>query len=485
MTARKAAQAGLWSSLDIVLRQGVGFVVSIILARLLMPSDFGIVALLAFFSSLSVVFVQGGLTTALVQKQITSRDEESSAFWWNLAASALFAAVLVGAAPFIASLYGYGILELLMPLVAAQVVFSALGAVQTALLTRALRFDQLTIAGVVSSTISGALGVGAAISGAGVWALAIQMTSLAAINSIVLWIVSDWRPVWHYRFGTIGPLFRFGLPLSLSSALDVINAQGFALIIGKLHGVHDLGLFSRAAGTQIFPSTILSTIIGRVALPLFAQRADDRDALKRGVRMAIRLGMLLNVPAMAGLAILSDLVILVLFGEKWLPAAPILSILAIGGMLLPLHVINLQLLLAQGRSGLFFKVEIVKKAVGLIAMIVGSLYGIEGLAYSTVVTSVTSFLINTHYTRLSLGYGAIGQLRDVAGAFLLSALMCGVVLAVRLPPGLPPILQLGLLAGLGAAVYGLSSIVLLKFFWQDLYMLVRDLIGRQPSEDRP
>jgi teichuronic acid exporter len=285
MTVRKAAAAGMWSSLDVVLRQGVGFGVSIVLARLLTPADFGIVALLMFFSNLSIVFVQGGLTTALIQQQESTRDEESAVFWFNLAASIVFAAILLVIAPWIARFYGYPILAKLMPCAAAQVVFSAFGAVQTALLTRNLQFGQLTIAGAVSAGLSGAIGISAAVLGFGVWAIALQMVSMALVNSAVLWGLCKWRPTAHFHLVTIRRLFRFGFYLSLSSILDVVNGQGFALIIGKLYGAADLGLFNRANGTQQFATGTLTTIISRVALPSFASRAKDSEALRRGLRI--------------------------------------------------------------------------------------------------------------------------------------------------------------------------------------------------------
>lgn len=477
MSISKAVSAGVWSLIDITLRQGVTFVASIALARLLMPADFGIMALLSFFASFSIVFVQGGLSTALIQRQQTSPDEESSVFWWNLTASLGFAGLLLIAAPFIAQVYGYPILADLMPFAAAQVVFSALGAVQTARLSRELRFRQLAVAGLSSSVISASVAVAAAWWGAGVWALAMQMATLAGVNSLSLWIVSGWRPNGHFRISTIKPLFGFGIHLSLSSVLDVVNAQGFALIVGKLHGVRDLGLFYRASGTQVLPSTILANVIGRVALPLFSARAHAPDALRRGARMCMRLGMLLNVPAMTGLVVLSDLVVLVLFGEKWSPAAPILSILSVAGMLLPLHVVNLQILLAQGRSDRYLRIELAKKVTGIPCIVIGSLFGIEGLAYSVIVSGVLSFFMNAYYTRKSLGYGTFAQLADVSAAFVPSLMMAFVVIAARSYIHLPPLLELITLVGIGGVVYCAMALLLVRLWWHDLQVLVPTWLG--------
>jgi O-antigen/teichoic acid export membrane protein len=453
VTVEKAAKAGAWSAIDMLVRQGVGFLVLIVLARLLMPADFGIVALVTFFSSLSIVFVQGGLSQALIQRQRTTHDEESAVFWWNLGGSAILAVLLVLIAPFLARFYGHPVLAPLMLVAAAQVVFAALGAVQTALLTRALRFDRLTMAGLVASIASGGVGIGVALMGGGAWALALQLASLAAVNSLILWLVSDWRPVMHFRFATIRPLFDFGIYLSLSSLLDVVYTQGFALIIGKLHGVRELGLYNRASSTQLLPSNVLGSMIARIALPLFSQRTADGEGLRRGMRMANSLAMILNVPAMLGLALLPDLVISTLFGDKWLPAAPILTVLAIGGIILPLHIINLQLLLAHADSKRFFRIELTKKVGGIIFVIVGSYFGIMGLAWATMLFSLVAFPINAAPTRGSLGYSPLAQLWDLRGLVIPAAAMSAVLYFVKplLPFG-PPV-SLLILAAAGAILY--------------------------------
>lgn len=453
MTVEKAAKAGAWSAIDMIVRQGVNFAVVVILARLLVPADFGIVALVTFFSSLSIVFVQGGLSLALVQRQQSTLEEESSVFWWNLGGSFLFAGFLVLISPAVARFYGHDVIEPLMWMAAAQVVLSALGAVQTALLTRALRFDRLTLAGLVSSVVSGAAGIAAALLGAGVWALAIQFAGFAAINSAILWPLSGWRPIVHFRWATISPLFRFGMYMSLSSLLDVFYSQGFALIIGKLHGVREVGLYNRAASTQALPSNMLGVIVGRLVLPLFSARADDVAALRRGLRMANSIAMILNLPTMLGLAVLADLVIITLFGDQWIPAAPILSVLALSGILVPLHVNNLQVLLARSESGRFFRNEVIKKFAGMALIIASSFFGIMGLAWGTVTFSVLALGINSVAARKSLEYGPGAQLWDLRGLLVPSGAMVGLLLILEpLLPYSPP-LKLALLTAAGAAAY--------------------------------
>jgi O-antigen/teichoic acid export membrane protein len=459
MTVARAASAGAWSAIEMVARQGIGFVVSIILARLLAPEHFGLIALLTLFSGLATVLVQGGLTLALVQRQDTSHAEESAVFWCNLAAGVVFAGLIILIAPVVANFYGYPTLRLLMPVAAAQVVLGSLGAVQTALLTKQLQFDKLTKTGVVAAILSGVAGIGAALLGWGVWALAVQMLVQAFISSVLLWIVSDWRPSLRFRWRDLAPLYRFGLGISASSALEVLYSQGFALLIGKLHGAHDLGLFNRALATQALPGTILSSIVSRVALPLFSARLDDPPALKRGLRLSLGISMLISTPMVAGLAVLSDLIIVCLFGEKWSPAAPILTILAVAGSLLPYHVLNLQLLLAHGKSDEFLRIEVQKKIIGIGLAALGSIFGIVGLAWALVVGAFVSLLLNSAPAKRLIDYGIVEQIWDNRGIIGATLAMAGLVLWLKEQLDLEPWPELLVLSAAGFVTYCAISLV--------------------------
>lgn len=453
MSVAKAASAGAWSALDIVLRQGVQFVVAVILARLLTPEDFGLMALLAFFSSLSIVFVQGGLSLALVQRTQTSHEQENAVFWSNLLAGLFFGLVLIAIAPAVARFYGYPQMNPLMFVVAAQVVLSSLGAVQSSLLNRTLRFDQLTKTGIISSLTSGAAGVAAAYAGWGVWALAVQLVLYTGVGSAALWWASDWRPAWRVRFSSIRDLFGFGARISLSSTLEILYSNGFALIIGKVYGARDLGLLTRASNTTGLPTGIIAQVIARTALPLFAARTGDPEALRRGFRRSVSLAMLLSLPLMAGLALLSDLVILNLFGPKWMPSAPLLAITAIGGALVPLHVLNLQLLLAAGDSKRFLALEIQKKSVGVFIFGAGCFFGITGVAYASIVFAIVAYVINARPTHDSIGFGLIRQILDLRGVIAATLFMAAGVLALKSMLSLPPLPSLAILVGAGGVLY--------------------------------
>lgn len=485
MTVRKAASAGVWSTVDVGLRLGLQFVFSLFLARLLTPSDFGIISLLAFFSAISVTVVQHGLATALVQRRESSLEQESTIFWFSFLLSLVLAGGLLAMAQTIAAFYRLPMLAPLMGAAAAQVVFSALSTVHSALLTRDLRFDQMAKVGVISTLVSGAMGVAAAVAGAGAWSLAIQMVAAAALNSAALWWISPWRPAFAYRFQSIRSMFSFGAWLSLSAVLEVLYTQGFSLLLGKLHGVRALGLYNRAAGTQSLPGSVLSGVIGRVALPLFSARTDDPQGTIRGMRMAISVTMLLNVPAMIGLMILADLVMLVLYGPQWVAAGPTLSILGIAGLLIPLHVLNLNVLLAGGNSRTFFKLEIAKKLTGIACVVVGSLFGLAGLAWSQVVFAIIALVLNAGPAKRTLGYGVLRQLGDLGGIMFAGTVMGVVVVVLSRTLTMQPAIQLLLLGLIGGLVYfGIGFGLRLRSFLE-AFELASLIVKREQANPLP
>jgi O-antigen/teichoic acid export membrane protein len=474
MSKEKAAAATLWSGADILLRQGVQFFISLTLARLLSPSDFGVIALLTLFTSLSTYFVDSGMSVALIRCQNSRQEEETSIFWFNLAVGLVCAAALLLVAPYVAQFYRQPVLQPLMGVAAAQVIITALGAVHNTLLMRALRFRELLIVGVLATMVSGGLGIGLAFAGFGVWSLAWQMLAMSATTTLSLWLVGGWRPSPSFRFSHVWGKLQFGVNLVLSNLLDLSYNQGFSAIVGKLYGMEDLGFYNRGSGVQALASGMLTTLIGRVSLPLFSARANDIAALRRGVSLALRASMAINVPAMIGLAVLSDLVVVTLFGEKWRSSAPILSALALYGLLWPIHVINLQAMLACGDSRAFLRSGIAKQATGFITMVVGSFFGIMGLAWSQVVFGVIAAFINAAPTGRSLNYGIRAQLTDLTGTFLVGALMGAAVLFARSVLAFSPPLELVATAIVGAIVYlGAGLALRLPIFAEAMSILRR------------
>jgi O-antigen/teichoic acid export membrane protein len=365
-----------------------------------------------------------------------------------------------------------------MLVAAGQIILSALVAVQTALLSRALRFDRLALAGIISSLASGVCGVGAAIAGWGVWALAAHLLVAAGFSTAVLWWVSDWKPSFTIRWSAARSFLRFGAHISVSSLLEVVYSHGFLLIIGKVYGVRDLGLWNRAVGVATLPTSVISQVISRTVLPLFAEKVGDPDALRRGLRMALGLSMVLSLPVMVGLSLLADVVVMALFGPKWMEAAPFLSVIALSGALLPVQVLNLNLLLATGASGTYLRIEIWKKLVGVLILGVGCALGLLALAYAAFLASVVSAVINAWPARRLVNFGPVRQLNDLAGVFLCGGLMAIAVLAAKSQIALSPWLALAVLSVVGAVTYLCAGLLLRIAHFRESWSLIGPVLNR-------
>jgi teichuronic acid exporter len=427
MLKQKAISATLWSGADIFLRQGLQFIIAVILARILSPEEFGTIALLYLFVGLAGVFVDSGFSAALIQSQDVTHIDESTVFWFNLSMGALMAVILLMLAPWIAAFYKLPVLIPLTGVLALNLFISALGSIHGTLLTKRLDFKTPMKISAIAATISGGLGIVLAWEGYGVWALAVQTLSATLLTTALLWIFNKWRPAFEFSLVSARRFFRFGGYLLMSAILDVAYNRIYTLLIGKFFGVRELGFYNRADGIKQLPVGALTGILSRVALPIFSAAADDKERLRRGVRYALRGMMLINAPMMLGVMATAEPLVHILFGPKWLPAVPILQVLCLGSIMWPLHVINLNVLTAQGHSHLFFRLEVIKKLLGTVLLIGGTAYGVMGIAWSQVIFGFLAFVINAHYTRIHIAYGAWQQVMDFLPSLLLSAVMAAMV----------------------------------------------------------
>lgn len=468
----KSLSAVFWSGADVFLRLGFQFLVSILLARLLAPEDFGLLAMLYLFISIASLFVDSGFSAALIQRQDITREDESTVFFFNLGAGLIVALGLCWAAPWIAAFFDQPVLQNLTYAMALNLFVSAFGSIQNVLLIKKLDFKTLMMIGVVASFLSGVLAVALAWRGFGVWSLALQTLASSGITVALLWLWHPWRPQWVFSLAALRSLFRFGSFLLLSGFLDTLFTRLYSILIGKLFSARELGFYTRATNTQQLTVDVLTNVLNRVAFPTFSAAAADKAQLARGVRKALRAVMLLNIPAMLGLMVVAEPLVITLFGEKWLPSVPILQILCLAGLLWPLHVINLNVLMAQGHSNLFFRIEVLKKVIGIVATGTASFYGILAIAWSQVVVSVLSFLLNTYYTKKFLGYSAWSQTRDLLPYLAISMLMTLTVWPIHLYSTLSPAVQLGLISSVGAFIYLYTCRFLRLAAFEELWVLL-------------
>ena len=453
MLKRQAFIATLWSGGDIVVRQGTQFLATVILARLLLPADFGLVAMLALFVGLALVLADGGFSAALIQCRNIDHADESTVFWCNLAIGGLLTLGLIALAPFIADFYQVPVLAPLARFMSLACLLASAGSIHSTLLTRSLNFQTQAKAGAIAALSSGVVAIAMASRGYGVWALAAQAVVMAGVMSAMLWWIHPWRPKLVISRASLRKLLSFGGYHLGSSLLETIYLKLYTLLVGRLFGARELGYYSNADNSRMIPGNFLGSLISRVALPMFAAAAGEQTTLRRGIQLSIRGMMLINAPLMLTMAALADPLVEVLFGRQWLLAGPILRVLCLAGLLYPLHLINLHALMAQGHARLMFRLEVLKKMCGVVLLLIGSMFGVMSIAWSQVVFSCLTLGINTYYTKRWLNYGAISQLREIAPPMFAAAVAAGIAQTGNIAWDTSALLKVCVLSAVSAVVY--------------------------------
>lgn len=451
-----------WKSLERGGVSGVQFIVQIILARLLLPEDYGIIALIVVFISISQTFVQSGLGTALIQKKEVTDEDYSSVFYLSLGVALVFYGILFLTAPFIAAFYNQPLITPVLRVLGLTLFFGAVNTIQNAVIARNFQFRKLFISSLGAVLLSGVIGTAIAYAGYGVWALVGQQLTSIIVLCAIMWLTVEWRPKLLFSLTRIKELFSFGWKLLVSGLIDVTYNNLSSLVIGKLYPVSMLGYYTKG---QEFPNVLVANInssIQAVMFPAYAKCQDNRPLVKQIMRRALVTSSFLVFPAMAGLAAVAEPLVVLLLTEKWLIAVPFLQIFCAVYALWPIHTVNLQAINALGRSDIFLKLEIVKKVVGLSVLAVTIPIGIYAMALGMVVTGIIATLINSYPNKLLLDYSFTEQWKDLMPALILSLIMCGVTYSV-LFLGLPVWITLILQIGVGVVVYtGLAWLVKLE-----------------------
>ena len=407
-------QGLFWSGFERIGQQGMQFIVSIILARLLLPEQFGLIGMLMIFMLLAQTFLDGGFGQALIQKQDATHLDECSIFYFNIFISFIAAGLLCITAPWIASFYNTPILTPLTRFISLSLIINAFGLVHSVLLSKQVDFKSQFKISLIATLLSGSIGITLACLGYGVWALAIQWVGTSLFRTVLLWLFSRWRPRRQFSVTSLRGMFPFGSRLLLSGLLNTFFENIYLAVIGKVFSPAALGFYSRAKQIQQLPTSNLSSTISRVTFPIFSKVQHNKTQLKLGLQKALLVLVTVNFPMMIGLAVVARPLVLLLLTEKWAPCIPYLQILCLAGMFFPLHVINLNALTAQGYSGLFLRLELLKKALILINIVIAYRWGIAAMIWGQVVVSLLSYCMNSYYSGKLLGYGLKQQVIDFA-----------------------------------------------------------------------
>lgn len=468
----KTVKGIVWSSVERFSVQGIQFLVMIVMARLLTPKDYGLVGMVAIFIAVAQSLVDSGFSQALIRKQNRTETDNSTVFYFNIVVGILLYLVLFAIAPLVADFYDSPELTALMRVICLSVVFNSFVVVQRALLTVNIDFKTQAKASLTAAVVSGVIGIGMAYSGFSYWSIVAQQLVNLGLNTLLLWIFTRWRPRWIYSWGSFRELFTFGSKLMVSGLLDVVYRNMYLLVIGKVFTASSLGYYTRANQFAEFPSSNLTGIMQRVTYPVLCQIQDDDERLAQIYRRFLRLSAFLIFPLLVGLSAVAEPFVLLLLKEQWLFAATLLQIICFAMMWYPIHAINLNLLQVKGRSDLFLRLEIIKKAIAVLILCVTIPMGLIAMCVGQILSSLIALIINTNYTGKLIQVGFLCQMRDLLPTLLLSLSMWGVVYGITsCLSGIILQLIVGIIAGM---VYYIALSALFHFpELKELYSIIR------------
>lgn len=457
---QKKVFSGLfWKFGERIGAQAVSFLVSVILARLLLPSDYGVVALITIFIDIANVFVSSGFGSALVQKKDADEIDFSSVFYFSIAMSWFLYAVVFVCAPAVAGFYGQEILTPVLRVMALKLPLAGINSVQHAYVQKHMMFKRFFFSTLIGTAGSAAVGIAMAYMGFGPWALVAQYLFNSTVDTVVLWFTVRWRPVKAFSGVRMGILFRFGWKMLCSELIHTSYSQIRSLIIGKVYTEKDLAFYNQGGKLPGILVTNINSSITSVLFPAMTLKQDDIGKLKEIVRTSIRVGSYIMWPLMAGLMVLSESVVRLVFTEKWLPCVPFMQIACIQYALEPVQTANVQAVKAMGKGRTFLIMEIVKKSFGVVMVVAVMYRGVMAIAVTAMIVTLFAAIVNSTPNRKYLGYTYREQAADLYPSVLLSAAMAVCVYFAGKAP-LPPIARIAFQVVAGIAVYVFLSRIL-------------------------
>jgi O-antigen/teichoic acid export membrane protein len=424
LSLKKQTLSGLvWTFTDTFVLKGSSFIASLILARILGPEIFGLIGMLSIFIAIGQSLVDSGLSSSIIRTKDAGDKDFSTVFYTNLVMSFLIYAIIFFCAPFIAEFYDQQILISIVRIYCLTFIISSFSAIQIAILTKNMQFKKLMLCNIPGTVIGIIVGIVMAYTGYGVWSIVWMYLTSQIGQSIMLWISSKWKPSFSFSRERLQFHFHFGYKLMLSGLINTSFTNVYNVIIGKFYSVETLGFYERAYLFNQYPVTTLTGIISRVTYPVLANIQNETERIAIAYKKLIQITFFITAPLMFGAAAIAEPLFLLVLGKQWIAAVPFFQILCLGSMFLPIHSFNLNVLQVYGRSDLFLKLEIVKKSVIVITIIIAFQFGIYALVWSSVFTGFIALLINTHYSSIVIHYTTKKQLRDMLPIFILSAIM--------------------------------------------------------------
>lgn len=413
----KTVKGTIWSGIDNVAQMGVQFVVSIVLARILTPDDYGLLGIMMIFTSVCTALIYAGFTTALIRKPDANKDDYNTSFIVNMAMSIAFYCLIFILSPNIAEFFGRVELIKLTRVISLGMVIGAFSLVQQTRLTKKIDFKTQTKITLTAAILSGFIGITMALLGYGVWALVAQTLSVQVIRTVMLWYYDKWMPEMRFSTKSFHDLFGFGWKMMVSAFLDSLWQQLYQVVVGRYYNPATLGQYTRAKQFSMLFSSNLTGVVQRVTYPVLSNIQDDKERMVMAYRKIIKVTMFVTAISMFFLGAISDPLLYCLIGPKWHEAATFLPLICIAGSTYPLHALNLNMLQVQGRSDLFLGLEIIKKIIALAPLAIGAFVGIIPMLYTNLLTSVIAFFLNSHYSGKFLGYNSWMQIKDISQSY--------------------------------------------------------------------
>lgn len=410
---QKSLKGFQWAVIDNIANQGITFLVGIVLANLLSPTEFGIIGLITVFINLSTTIIDGGFVTALIRKTDADDNDYNTVLYSNIGISIVLMLLLIAGAPAMADFFHQPELSKLMPVMSVVLIINAFSLIPKTQFTKRIDFRRQAIASLIASITSGIIGITLAFRGHGVWSLVWQQIVRQGMLAICFWLLNDWRPTLCFSRNSFKDLFGFGSRLLAANLINALFKDAFVLVIGKIYTPRSLGFYNRADQFNLIVSNNLSQVIQRVTLPALTLVQDDKERLQATFRKFLMYSAMLTFPLAFGLAAIAKPLILLLIGEQWLPCVRYLQIMSLYGAIYPLQQLNLNILSVLRHSEYFLRLEIIKKIIFVPVIFIGICIDLESMIWSAVVYYYLEFILNSWYAHRLIGYGTWRQICDI------------------------------------------------------------------------
>lgn len=477
MNRKKILSGLLWKFGERCGAQGVSFLVSIILARILTPEDYGTIALVMVFTNILSVFVDSGLGNALIQKKDADDIDFSTVFYFNLIVCIVLYIIMFLLSPIIASFYGRPKLTLVIRVLSLTLIISGVKNIQQAFVSKNMLFKRFFFATIGGTVGAAVVGVFLAYKGFGVWALVVQQLFNSIVDTLILWITVDWKPKWVFSKKRLIKLFDFGWKLLTSSLINQIYIEIRSLIIGRVYTPTSLAYYNQGDKFPLIIVTNVNSSIDSVLFPAMSLEQNSVNKIKNMTRSAIKISTYIMCPLMIGLAFISESVVKLILTDKWLPCVVFLRIFCITYMFFPIHTANLNAINSMGRSDIYLKLEIEKKIMAVVVLLGTMWISVEAMAYSALVTSIASQIINSRPNKKLLDYSYYEQLRDIFPTIILSVFM-GICVYPISYLKIPIIFIIIIQIVVGGGIYIMGSLLLQIDSFKYLFDLLKQLIDR-------